>query len=129
MTPEGYRHISLLTTEYNSLARIMASRLRQVLQDHLHNSQYCGVLDNSILDAISLVRDAIAYSETTASPLCVFSLDFQNAFDRISHHLKSYNDMGSANDSSSDYKPHTKMPQLQYNSKEYVPDQNQSSVQ
>jgi hypothetical protein len=63
----------------------MARRLRLVLQDHFRNSQYCGVPDNSILEAVSLVRDAIAYSNTTGTPLCVLSLDFQNAFDRISH--------------------------------------------
>jgi hypothetical protein len=64
----------------------MASRLRHVLQDHLHTSQYCGVPGNSILDALSLVRDVIAYAEMTGSPLCVLSLDFQNVFYRISHH-------------------------------------------
>jgi hypothetical protein len=37
-TPEGYRPISLLTTEYKILARIMARHLRLVLQDHFRNS-------------------------------------------------------------------------------------------
>jgi hypothetical protein len=63
----------------------MASRLSKVLQDHLRGSQYCGVTGNSILDAVTQVRDAIAYSEITDIPLCVLSLDFQNAFDSISH--------------------------------------------
>jgi hypothetical protein len=64
----------------------MASCLRQVLQDHLHTSEYWGVPVNWILDAISLVRDAIAYSEKTGSPLFALSLDFQNASERITHH-------------------------------------------
>jgi len=85
-TPNGYRPISLLTIEYKFLARIMARRLRHVLKDHLHTSQFCGVPGNSILEAASLVRDAIAYSETSGSPLCVLTLDFQHALDRISHH-------------------------------------------
>jgi hypothetical protein len=63
----------------------MTVRFSKVLNDHLRSSQYCGVPGNSILDAATQVRDAIAYSETTATPLCVLSLDFQNAFDRISH--------------------------------------------
>jgi hypothetical protein len=75
----------LLTTEYKILARIMSRRLLQVLQDHLHNSQFCGVPGNSILGAGSRVRDAITYSEMTGTPLCVLSLDFQNAFNRISY--------------------------------------------
>jgi mannosylglycoprotein endo-beta-mannosidase len=34
-TPEGYRPISLLTTEYKILARIMAQRLRPIMQEQL----------------------------------------------------------------------------------------------
>ena len=34
---------------------------------------------------MATVRDAIAYAETTRHPLCVVSLDFKQAFDRISH--------------------------------------------
>src|SRR5215510_2883532 len=63
----------------------MATTLKIVLQEHLHRTQYCGVPGNSILDAITQVRDAIAYSESTATPMCVLSLDFKQAFDRISH--------------------------------------------
>jgi hypothetical protein len=84
-TPEGYRPISLLSTEYKILAPIMARRLLLVLQEHLHNSQFCGIPGNSFLEAVSPVRDAITYSNRTGTPLCVLSLDFQNAFDRISH--------------------------------------------
>jgi mannosylglycoprotein endo-beta-mannosidase len=54
-TQSGYRPISLLTTAYKLLARIMARRLRHVLKDHLHKSQFCGVPGNSILEAASLV--------------------------------------------------------------------------
>ena len=64
----------------------MARRLRHVLNDHLHTSQFFGVPGNSILEAASLVRDAIAYSESSGSPLCVPTLGFQHTFDRISHH-------------------------------------------
>jgi len=64
----------------------MTRRLRHILKDHLHTSQFCGVPGNSILEAASLVRDTNAYSETSGSPLCVLTLHFQHAFDRISHH-------------------------------------------
>jgi hypothetical protein len=39
----------------------------------------------NILDAVNAVRDRIAYAETNDIPMCVLSLDFQNAFDNISH--------------------------------------------
>ena len=89
-TPNGYGPISLLTTEHKLLSRITARRLRHVLKDHLHTSQFYGVSGNSILEAAALVRDAIAYSETSGSPLCAPTLAFQHAFDRISHHLLTY---------------------------------------
>jgi hypothetical protein len=58
--PNRNRPISLLTTEYKRLARIMARCLLRVLNDHLHTSNYCGVPGNSILEAASLVEDATA---------------------------------------------------------------------
>ena len=54
-TPDGYRPISLFTTAYKLLAQIMARCLCHVLQDHLHNSQFCRVPGNSILETVSLV--------------------------------------------------------------------------
>ena len=85
-TPNGYCPISFLTTEYKCIPRIVVRRVRHALQDHLHTSQFCGVPGNSILEAASLVRDAIAYPESSGSPLCVLTIDFQHAIDRISHH-------------------------------------------
>jgi hypothetical protein len=48
-TLDDYRPISLLTTEYKLLARILARRLRHTLTDQLQKNQFCGVQGNSIL--------------------------------------------------------------------------------
>jgi len=50
---------------------------------------------NTILDAVATVRDAITQSEMTHTPLCVLSLDFREAIDRVTHQyiftiLKAY---------------------------------------
>lgn len=84
-TPVDYRPISLLATEYKLLARIMARRLRPIMEDHLRSSQFCAVRGYSILDAVATARDAITYTEVTGTLLCVLTLDFESAFDRISH--------------------------------------------
>jgi hypothetical protein len=34
---------------------------------------------------VTTIREAIAQAEVTATPLCVLSLDFSEAFDKISH--------------------------------------------
>jgi hypothetical protein len=59
-TPEGYRPISLLNTEYKLLARIMARRFRPILVEKLRNSQFCGVPGKIVLDVISSIRDVSA---------------------------------------------------------------------
>jgi hypothetical protein len=84
-TPEGYRPISLLTTEYKILARIMAQRLRPIMKEQLSSCQFCAVPGNSILEAVAKIRDAITWAENTGTPLCVLTLDFESAFDKMSH--------------------------------------------
>ena len=84
-TPADYRPITLLNTDYKILARIVASRLRPILAELLHPSQHGGLQGGGIFDVVATVRDAIAYAEKTQTPLCVLSLDFTEAFDRISH--------------------------------------------
>jgi len=94
----------------------MARRLRHVLKNNLHTSQFCGVPRNSILEEASLVREAIAYPESSGSPLCVLTLDFQHAFvlSPITPSFKSYTDMASANGSSRGYTPYMKTPRPRF---------------
>jgi hypothetical protein len=83
--PRDYRPITLLNTDYKIFARVLAGRVHSVLGGVLHPSQYCGSPGKSIFDAVATVRDAIAYAEVSRSPLCVLSLDFAEAFDKVSH--------------------------------------------
>jgi hypothetical protein len=75
-TPEGYRSIILLNTDYKILTRIIAHRIRPVM-GKLRESQFCGVPGNNIFDAVTTIREAIAQAQATATPLCVLSLDFK----------------------------------------------------
>ena len=72
-------------TYYEFLARIRTNQLRPTLSDMLHPSQYCGVPGNTIFDAVTKVRNAIAYEELTHTALHTPNLHFRAAFDRISH--------------------------------------------
>ena len=83
-TPEDYRPITLLNTDCEILARLTAARVRPILAELVHPRQYRGVPRNTIFDAVATVRDAITYAEATRRPLYVVSLDFKQAFDRIS---------------------------------------------
>ena len=86
ITPAGYHPITLMNKDYKLLARIMARRLTPVLGKQLTSSQYCSVPGKSILEAVSVLRDVVAYAELTRTPLFILSLDFRSAFDCISHH-------------------------------------------
>ena len=84
-TPTDYRPITLPNDDNKLLAKILAHRLRTLLADYLWKAQFCGIPGKTILDAVATVRDAIAQSEMTHTPLCVLSLDFRKAFDRVAH--------------------------------------------
>jgi hypothetical protein len=51
---------------------------------------FCGVPGNSILDALSCVRDVLAHAEVTGTPLCTLTLNFKQAYDSISHRYLFY---------------------------------------
>jgi hypothetical protein len=63
----------------------MAHPLKPIHAEQLSTGQYSGIPGRAILDALATVRDVIAYGEKTRTPLSLLSLDFQQAFDRISH--------------------------------------------
>jgi hypothetical protein len=84
-TINDYRPITLLTTECKLLAKVLAQRLRRVVADKLQGTQYCGIPGNTIMDALATVRDVIAHAVVAGKSLCILTLDFEHAFDRISH--------------------------------------------
>jgi hypothetical protein len=63
----------------------MANRIRLTLEELVEPSQYCGRPWNTIFEAIATVREAIAFAEVTRKPLCIISLDYKEASDRITH--------------------------------------------
>jgi hypothetical protein len=84
-----YRSITLLNTDYKILARIVANRIRPTLEDLLHPSQFCGRPGNTIFEALASLREAVAVAEVKKKPLCILTLDFTDAFDRVSHQYLS----------------------------------------
>jgi hypothetical protein len=95
LTPDDCRPITLLNTDYKLLTRILARRLRPLMDWHLKDTQYCGVTGNTIFDAVATIRDVAAYAENARRPLYTLTLDFQQAFDSIAHEylftiLRSY---------------------------------------
>jgi hypothetical protein len=80
-----YRPITLLYSDYKFFGRILANSMRRTLSTVIHPSQYCGVPGRTIFDGIAVVRVALAYAQFKKKALCILSLDFQAALDKISH--------------------------------------------
>jgi hypothetical protein len=84
-SPEDYRPLTLMKSDFKLLSKIIANILRPWLNDLLHPSQYCGVLGNNILGALAAIWETIAHAELPNMPTCILSIDFRQAFDNIAH--------------------------------------------
>jgi hypothetical protein len=54
-TLADYTFFTLPNTDFKTLARIIANRLRHTISDVLYPSQYCGVQGNTIFDAVATI--------------------------------------------------------------------------
>ena len=55
------------------------------MSDILQPSQYCGRHGNTIFEAVAAICNIVAYTEVYKGSLCLLTIDFKEAFDRISH--------------------------------------------
>jgi len=90
-----FRPITLLNTDYKIQAQNIAYRLRPMMEELLHPWQNCGAPGRTIYVVMATVCETITQAEVTRGALYDISLDFQKAFDRISHQylfpiLRSY---------------------------------------
>jgi hypothetical protein len=88
-TLNDYRPLTLLNTDYKIYARILNNRIKPTLKDVLHASQYSVVPGRNIYDATAAIRDIIALGTQTKGGICIVALDFQKAYDNISHQYLS----------------------------------------
>lgn len=57
-----WRPVSILTSDYNLIAKVLANKLKFVLGDIIHQDQsYC--IPDRIYDNICLIRDIVDYSK------------------------------------------------------------------
>jgi len=82
---EDYRPLTLLNTDYKLLARIITNRLRSRMPHVLQQSQFCGINEGTVFEAVATVRNSVAYANAARTPMCVVTIDFKEASDKISH--------------------------------------------
>ncbi|KAJ0055440.1 hypothetical protein NL108_018665 [Boleophthalmus pectinirostris] len=81
----NWRPITLLNVDLKIFSKILASRLSMFLGDLIHPDQGCAVPGRRITDSLVLIRDTICYARDRNIRLVVLNLDFEKAFDRVSH--------------------------------------------
>ena len=82
---KNWRPISLLNFDLKVFTKVLTLRMRTVLADVIHPDQTCAVPGRKITDSLVLVRDAICFARDRGIRLGLLNLDFEKAYDRVSH--------------------------------------------
>jgi hypothetical protein len=82
---QDYRPLTLLNADYKIYARLIAHRMQQTLYDIVHKNQHSTVPGRNIFDAAAALRDVKAAGATRRNGMYLLALDFNGAFDNISH--------------------------------------------
>lgn len=80
-----YRPISLLTTDYKILAKILARRLQLVLPEVIGKHQVYGCKGRNITRHLHIMRTIWETASGTKASVAVMQADLSQAFDRVCH--------------------------------------------
>ncbi|CAI5459677.1 unnamed protein product [Closterium sp. Yama58-4] len=81
---ENYRPITLLSSVYKVLARVVADRIKKVLHEVISTEQYGFLLGRRLSDAVGLVADVIEAAKHKDEDWYILLVDFKKAFDSVS---------------------------------------------
>ena len=79
----NWRPVSLLCSDYKLLSKALANRLKNVMEQLIHQNQTYCVPGRSIVDNVSLIRDILEASGSLGLDAGLVSLDQEKAFDRV----------------------------------------------
>ena len=82
---KNWRPITLLNFDCKLFSKLLASRMSLVLGEVIHPDQACALPGRRITDNLVLIRDTICYARDRNMRLIALNLDFEKAFDRVSH--------------------------------------------
>ncbi|XP_037533260.1 nucleotide-binding oligomerization domain-containing protein 1 [Nematolebias whitei] len=84
---KNWRPVSLLCTDYKILSKVLATRMREAMEQVIHRDQTYCVPSRSMVDNIYLIRDVLEVSSSLGLNTALVSLDQEKAFDRVEHNF------------------------------------------
>ncbi|KAJ9691733.1 hypothetical protein PVL29_013809 [Vitis rotundifolia] len=79
-----YRPISLITSLYKIIVKVLAERLRGILHETIHSTQGAFVQGRQILDAVLIANEIVDEKKRSGEEGVVFKIDFEKAYDHVS---------------------------------------------
>ncbi|RVW70916.1 Transposon TX1 uncharacterized 149 kDa protein [Vitis vinifera] len=83
-----FRPISLITSLYKIIAKVLAGRLRGVLHETIHSTQGSFIQGRQILDAVLIANKIVDEKRRSGEEGVVFKIDFEKAYDHASRGLR-----------------------------------------
>ncbi|KAM1060262.1 hypothetical protein TB1_024191 [Malus domestica] len=80
---KDYRPISLVTSLYKVVAKVLATRLKNVMGSTISQSQGAFVKDRQILDAVLVANEVVEEVRQKKEEGLVFKIDFEKAYDHV----------------------------------------------
>lgn len=80
---KNWRPISLLNTDYKIAVKVIATRLKHVLETIIHEDQTCGIPGRCIYENLFKLRDITYNAHKNKQQVIMISLDQEKAFDRV----------------------------------------------
>lgn len=78
-----FRLISLVTSLYKIISKVLAERLKKVLPMIIHDAQSAFIEGHQIIDAILIASEAIGDWEVRNKSGFVLKLDYEKAYDKV----------------------------------------------
>ncbi|KAK2440720.1 hypothetical protein QL285_012099 [Trifolium repens] len=78
-----FRPISLVGSLYKILAKLLANRLRMVIESVISETQTAFVKDRQILDGILIANEVVDEARRLKKDLLLFKVDFEKAYDSV----------------------------------------------
>ena len=79
----NFRPISLITSLYKIIAKVLSGRLRGVLHETIHSTQGAFVQGRQILDLVLIANEIVDERRRSGEEGVIFKIDFEKAYDHV----------------------------------------------